>query len=60
MSKLNKCRYAEQCNIYQGKTETKDEQLVIYKNVFCHRGERGWVNCKQYLSQSNQKTNDHS
>ncbi len=58
MSKLNKCKYAEECNIYQGKTATKDNQLIIYKNVFCHRGERGWINCKDYLNNNFKEKND--
>ncbi len=58
MTKENKCKYAEQCNIYLGKTEVTGNKLTIYKNVFCHRGERGWQNCKEYLIKNNQGTND--
>ncbi len=58
MAKENKCKYALQCNIYMDTTETTGNQLIIYKNVFCHRGERGWLNCKEYILKNNDITND--
>jgi hypothetical protein len=43
-----RCAYADNCPIYNGKTETKKMPLYIYRNVFCNRGIKGWNNCEQY------------
>lgn len=49
MGKESLCRFSASCQLYQQKTEKKGEELLIYKNVFCHRGLDGWNNCKHYL-----------
>ncbi len=49
MAKKDICKYAPQCPIYQGKELENINSLVVYKNVFCERGPRGWNNCKQFL-----------
>ncbi len=49
MGRKNFCIYAPTCPLYQGKEDKKGSDLVIYKNVFCHRGLNGWNNCKHYL-----------
>ncbi len=46
---VNICQYTHTCPIYQGTKEIKVSSLSIYKNVFCHRGIKGWNNCEQYL-----------
>ncbi|WP_430809662.1 MULTISPECIES: hypothetical protein [unclassified Carboxylicivirga] len=48
MSKLI-CPYAKQCDIYQGKQPCGQPSLLVYKNVFCHRGLKGWSNCNYYV-----------
>lgn len=47
------CPYTKSCSIYQGKGDTGGVPLTIYRNVFCHRGIKGWSNCKDY--NNNQK-----
>jgi len=42
-----KCKFTQECPIYQGKEKTKEISLQIYKNVFCYRGEKGWAGCKR-------------
>lgn len=49
MGKKDFCIYADTCALYQGKEDKKGTDLLIYKNVFCHRGFKGWNNCKRYL-----------
>lgn len=51
----NNCQHMKDCPIYQGKEETKGIPLTIYKNVFCHRGLKGWNNCEKFLEFKNQE-----
>jgi hypothetical protein len=53
MGKNSLCKFASTCPLYQGKEDKKGTDLVIYKNVFCHRGLDGWNNCKQYIDFTN-------
>ncbi len=55
MTRNKKCIYTEACEIYLGKTSVKDQKLIIHKNVFCHRGEKGWENCKEYVTFKNKE-----
>lgn len=50
MGKNSICTFASTCPLYQEKEDKKGTDLVIYKNVFCHRGLDGWNNCKHYLN----------
>ncbi len=43
-----KCPYTKNCELYNGKKTIEKPPLLIYKNVFCHRGVKGWNNCKHY------------
>lgn len=43
------CQYIKTCPVYQGDKETNGTPLTLYKNVFCHRGIKGWNNCSQYI-----------
>lgn len=45
----NYCKYLKKCEVYQGEISTGEIPPTIYKNVFCHRGLKGWKNCKKYL-----------
>jgi hypothetical protein len=49
MGKNSFCEFTSTCPLYQEKEEKKGPDLVIYKNVFCHRGLDGWRNCQRYL-----------
>ncbi len=60
MTRLKKCIYAKTCEIYQNHTSVTDQKLVIHKNVFCHRGEKGWENCKEYLTFKSKENNNIS
>jgi len=44
------CPYIKECPIYKEEVPTSGAPLTIYKNVFCHRGLKGWSNCEQYLN----------
>jgi hypothetical protein len=50
-----KCRYSRDCPIFNGKELPPESDLTIWRNVFCYRGARGWVNCKKYQLYENQK-----
>ncbi len=43
------CSHHKICEVYQGQTISDDYKLTIHKNVFCHRGYKGWRNCNRYL-----------
>lgn len=43
------CPHTKNCEIYQGQKTIENPPLLIYKNVFCHRGAKGWNNCKYYI-----------
>lgn len=53
MANKNICIHKELCKIYQGETADDKNKLMVYKNVFCHRGYRGWKNCNEYLNFDN-------
>jgi hypothetical protein len=44
-----KCKYYQTCTIYQGLESTGHMSLMIYKNVFCNRGEKGWLGCEKHM-----------
>jgi hypothetical protein len=50
------CLFVDTCSLCQEKEDKKGMDLVIYKNVFCHRGISGWRNCKRYLDISQNPT----
>ncbi len=43
------CPYTKTCELYLGQITIENPPLLIYKNVFCHRGAKGWNNCKYYI-----------
>ncbi len=43
------CPYAKNCEIYLGQKAVETSPLLIYKNVFCRRGAKGWNNCMYYI-----------
>lgn len=51
---VNLCQYIKTCPIYQGMEDLNGTPLVIYKNVFCNRGYKGWNNCERYLKLKNE------
>ncbi|PTN05944.1 hypothetical protein [Mangrovibacterium marinum] len=55
-----RCPHANQCPVFAGKHKTPGLPLFLYRNVFCHRGQKGWDNCQQYKEfeiPENQKPN---
>jgi len=46
----NKCKYAGECPIFQGIEVPHNMDLTIWRNVFCYRGMKGWVNCTRFRS----------
>jgi len=50
------CPYTKSCSVYQGKGDTGGVPLVIYRNVFCLRGIKGWSNCKEYINNQKNST----
>ncbi|MBI9066267.1 MAG: hypothetical protein JEZ09_03170 [Salinivirgaceae bacterium] len=47
MSFKSKCKYSNDCPIFLGSDKSIVLDLMVYKNVFCNRGEKGWSNCKK-------------
>ena len=43
-----RCKFAMECSVYQGQKSIRDIPLVIYRNVFCNNGLKGWNNCEIY------------
>jgi hypothetical protein len=50
-----KCRYASNCPIFQGVELPPEADLIIWRNVFCYRGLKGWSNCKKYQHFENRR-----
>ena len=44
----NKCKYAGNCPIFQGIEAPRNMSLTIWRNVFCYRGIKGWMNCPRF------------
>lgn len=44
----NRCRFANDCEIFQGKTIIGQTSLPVFRNVFCNRGMKGWKNCERF------------
>lgn len=42
------CMFTDKCPIYQGTEKMNDSPLFVIKNVFCHRGSKGWKNCERH------------
>lgn len=42
------CKYADICTVYNNENKMIKKPLFLIKNVFCNRGEKGWVNCRRY------------
>jgi hypothetical protein len=43
-----RCKYADECPVFSGKTPIDNMPLHLVRNVFCNRGSKGWVNCSRY------------
>lgn len=43
-----RCKYANECPVFQEKNNTIDKPIYIIKNVFCNRGIKGWSICKRF------------
>ncbi len=48
MSLGNRCKFAKECEVFQGKKIISETPLPIFRNVFCNRGIKGWKNCEKY------------
>jgi hypothetical protein len=44
----NRCKYADECPVYNGTEKVSETPLPIFRNVFCNRGMRGWKNCETF------------
>lgn len=42
------CRFSDDCPVYKGETKVNDMPLHLLRNVFCHRGYKGWKNCTRF------------
>ncbi|MGE4586635.1 MAG: hypothetical protein AB7D05_04765 [Mangrovibacterium sp.] len=42
------CPLSKTCPVYRGKVKVENTSLLLVRNVFCNRGEKGWNNCKRY------------
>jgi hypothetical protein len=43
-----KCKYADECPVFEGKVKKTDKPLFLYHNIFCYAGSRGFNACKRY------------
>lgn len=55
MSRRDKCCYAEECKLFKGEEKISETPLLIFRNVFCYRGMKGWKNCKKFNELEQQK-----
>lgn len=49
MTLRNQCQFAGDCEIYNGSVTVSETPLLIFRNVFCNRGMKGWKNCEKYI-----------
>lgn len=49
----NRCRFAVECSIFKGEEKISKTPLMIYRNVFCNRGIKGWKNCVRFKELDN-------
>ena len=47
-----RCRFAGDCEIFQGRKVISETPLPIYRNVFCNRGMKGWKNCDEFIKRT--------
>ncbi|MDD4426035.1 MAG: hypothetical protein WCY58_04610 [Mariniphaga sp.] len=45
-----RCKYAEECTVYQDENNEVKKPVFLIRNVFCNRGLKGWKNCKRYMA----------
>ena len=43
-----RCHLAKTCPLYKGEEKSKDMPLLLFRNVFCNRGMKGWKNCSRF------------
>jgi len=43
-----KCKYTDQCPLYDGTGVPENMTRTLWRNVYCYRGVKGWHNCKKY------------
>lgn len=43
-----RCRYADDCALYKGSGLPEHMTLILWRNVFCNRGIKGWSNCDKF------------
>ena len=48
MNSGRRCKYADECPVYNNRIEGLETPIHILRNVFCNRGRRGWENCVRY------------
>lgn len=53
----NRCQFAKECPIFLGELKVSETPLLIFRNVFCNRGLKGWKNCKRFNELSNNNNN---
>jgi hypothetical protein len=52
----NICQFADKCPIFQGLEKPQNATLLVHRNVFCNRGQRGWKNCDRFLAYEKEMT----
>jgi len=50
-----RCHFAKTCPLHKGEEKTKDMPLLLFRNVFCNRGMKGWKNCSRFNELTNQE-----
>jgi hypothetical protein len=49
-----RCPYAGDCAQYKGTGLPENMNLVLFRNVFCNRGIKGWSNCDKFQLYENE------
>lgn len=48
-----RCKYANECPVYLAKSYNGDIPHYLFKNIYCNRGKKGWINCDTYNAYEN-------
>ena len=43
------CPFAKECPVYQEELLIDKISPFLIKNVFCNRGEKGWLGCEKHM-----------
>lgn len=53
-----RCKYANTCPLFQGIGIPENMTRLLWRNVFCYRGIKGWSNCIKFKELEQKQTSN--